>query len=130
MTIRSCLAAICLLAVALPALAQPPLTPEQDARARLLMTEFACVVCEGQSIAESDAAAAEPMRAAVIAAVAEGLSDDAVRDRMAERYGEAALLNPRARGATVLLWIAPLVFLTFGAVIVRQAFQNPVSDQT
>ncbi len=122
---RACLtgglAAFCLAAAAA---GQPLDDPEAEQRALTLMREIACLVCDGQAIAESDAPVAVRMRAQVRAAVAEGLSDDAVRARMAERYGQAALLRPSARGAGLVLWLAPLAIVLLGAAASAMVFRR------
>lgn len=97
---------------------------EAEQRALSLMREIACLVCDGQAIAESDAPVAVRMRAQVRAAVAEGLSDDAVRARMAERYGDAALLRPSAHGAGLLLWLAPVALVLVGAAASVSVFRG------
>lgn len=104
----------------------PALTDEQADRAERLMTRFGCVVCAGQSVAESNAEPAVRMRAVIAQAVADDLSDHEIRDLVARRYGEAALLDPSARsGAGAALWLAPLVFVVVGAwVALRMVFRR------
>lgn len=115
---RHLVAVVAALVLAGPALADEPLSdPGREARARALMHEIACLVCEGQSIADSDAAVAADMRARVRADVEAGLSDTEIRDRMAAAYGEAALLRPSARGAGLVLWAAPILVLILGGLM-------------
>lgn len=95
---------------------QLPTDEAQTDRAQALMRQFACVVCAGQSIAQSDAEPARRMRAVVMQGVGEGLSDRQIRDRIARQYGDAALLDPPAKGAGLVLWLVPLALLLGGAV--------------
>ena len=87
----------------------PALSETEQERANALMDEIRCVVCEGQPISESNAGLAQDMRVKVTELVGEGRSDAEVRDWIADRYGESALLRPRARGAGWFLWVTPLL---------------------
>jgi len=99
---------IALLLAAALALSQQ-LSDEEETRAQALMNEIRCVVCEGQPISESNAELAQDMRVVVRELVSEGRTDAEVRDWMADRYGESALLRPRAEsGGGRFLWLAPL----------------------
>lgn len=118
------LAVLAALVSAAGAAAQPLEDPEAEQRAASLMREIACMVCDGQAIAESDAPVAVRMRAQVRAAVAEGLSDGEVRARIAERYGDAALLRPTAKGAGLILWLAPLAIVILGAATSAMVFKR------
>ena len=100
--------------------AQPALTPAQEARARALFTELRCVVCQNQSIAESDADVARDLRGIVREQIAAGRADDDVIRFLVDRYGEFVLLKPVFAWHTLLLWLAPLIaILTGGALIWR-----------
>ncbi|MFC3692027.1 cytochrome c-type biogenesis protein [Chenggangzhangella methanolivorans] len=84
--------------------------PAQEARARALGTELRCMVCQNQSIDDSDAPLAKDLRLLVRERVKAGDSDTQVIEFLTERYGEFVLLRPRFRGETLLLWLfAPAV---------------------
>lgn len=83
--------------------------PAQEARARELFREIRCVVCQNESIDDSEADLARDLRAAVREQVAAGRSDAEVRGFMVERYGEFVLLKPTFTAGNALLWLAPFV---------------------
>jgi len=99
-----------------PALANRQLAdPAQEAEAMLLMHSLRCIQCQGQSIADSDAAMAETMRAEVRQQIAAGQKPQDIRSWMIDRYGEWVSFEPDIKGSGLLLWIAP--FLIFFAAI-------------
>lgn len=100
------------------------LTDEQARRADALMTQFACVVCAGQSIAESNAEPARRMRTLIIQSVAADLSDQDITDLVVTRYGPTAVLSPPTdTGAGMALWLAPLVILALGGGLAWRAMR-------
>ena len=118
------------LAFATPTLAQPSLPPSQlanrqlpdprqEARARALMEELRCLVCQGQSIADSDADLAGDMRALVRERIAKGEDPRAVRAWLVERYGDWVSYNPPVEPLTWPLWGAPILLLAAGAWLIR-----------
>lgn len=92
----------------------PALNAVETARAEAIMQEIRCVVCDGQSIADSDAALAQDMRRFVRVRVARGDDSAAIRAELAERYGDEVLLRPPFDWRTLPLWLAPLIFLLAG----------------
>ena len=132
------LALICLLALALPAFAVEPDEMLQDpalgARARALSQTLRCMVCQNESIDESNAPLARDLRILVRERIRAGDSDAAVRDFLVARYGEFILLEPRLSARTILLWAAPLLALLAGAIGITIATRNrrptppPLSD--
>ena len=104
---------------ALPAFAVNPdevlSDPALEARARALSSQLRCMVCQNQSIDDSNAELARDLRLLVRERLANGDSDEAVIDYVVSRYGEFVLLNPRLRGETLLLWGAPAVLFLAGA---------------
>ncbi|RXF75694.1 cytochrome c-type biogenesis protein [Hansschlegelia zhihuaiae] len=110
-------AALVVLAAAfdfVPALAVQPgeqlQDPKLEARARALGEELRCMVCQNQSIDDSDAPLAKDLRLLVRERVKTGDSDDEVLAFLTARYGEFVLLRPRLRGETLLLWgLAPAI---------------------
>ena len=89
--------------------------PAEEARARALFRELRCVVCQGQSIDESNAPLAEDLRGIVREMIAEGQSDEQIKDFLVERYGVFVLMQPPVRGDTYLLWFGPALLLFIGA---------------
>ena len=93
--------------------------PRQEARARALMEELRCLVCQGQSIADSDAEIAGDMRHLVRTRIAAGDRPGAIRAWLVERYGHWISYRPPAEPVGWPLWAAPLVLLLLGALLVR-----------
>ena len=92
----------------------------QEARADALMQEIRCLVCQGQSIADSDADLAGDMRDLVRRRIAAGQSPDQVRAWLIQRYGSWISYRPTAEPAAWPLWIAPLALIALGAVMIRR----------
>ncbi len=93
--------------------------PRQEASARALMEELRCLVCQGQSIADSDAEIAGDMRHLVRTRIAAGEKPRAIRAWLVERYGHWVSYRPPAEPIGWPLWAAPLVLLVLGALLVR-----------
>lgn len=87
---------------------------EQEQLAREIMADIRCLVCQNQSIEDSDADLAKDLRMIVREQVAMGKTEQQVHDFLLERYGDWILLEPPLRMRTILLWFGPLVFLLFG----------------
>ena len=94
--------------------------PTAEARAAALMQELRCLVCQGQSIADSDAELAADMRDLVRRRIAAGERPSDIRAWLIERYGTWISYRPTAEPAAWPLWAAPLVLLSAGALIVRR----------
>lgn len=88
--------------------------PRGEARAQALMEELRCLVCQGQSIADSDAEIAGDMRHLVRSRIAAGQSTSQVRSWMIERYGNWVSYRPPVEPLTWPLWAAPLLLLAGG----------------
>jgi cytochrome c-type biogenesis protein CcmH len=100
-----------------------------EARARQLSAELRCLVCQNQSIDESNAPLAKDLRLLVRERLTAGDSDDAVLDFIVARYGSFVLLKPPLGPETILLWTAPLVLLLgIGAGILLRLRQRGESD--
>jgi cytochrome c-type biogenesis protein CcmH len=116
---RRLLLAAAFLLAAFPAFAVNPdevlADPALEARARALSAQLRCMVCQNQSIDDSNAELARDLRLLVRERLKKGDSDEAVIDYVVSRYGEFVLLNPRLRGETLLLWGAPVVLFLAGA---------------
>lgn len=91
--------------------------PALEERARDLSKGLRCLVCRNESIDESNAELARDLRLLVRERIVEGDSDEEVIDFVVARYGEYVLLNPRATGANLILWIAGPVLLLSGLAI-------------
>ena len=119
---RSTIAAA-LLAVALagPAFAVQPdevlSNPEHEARARTLSKELRCMVCQNQSIDDSDAPLAKDLRILVRERIEAGDTDRQVLDYLVARYGEFVLYRPQVEPGTWLLWFGPLALLLLGGLV-------------
>lgn len=89
--------------------------PRLEARARAISQELRCVVCQNQTIDESDATLAHDLRMIVRERLRAGDTDAQVKSYIVNRYGPYVLLKPPLEPATVLLWFGPLVVLIIGA---------------
>jgi cytochrome c-type biogenesis protein CcmH len=117
-------------ACAFPALAVEPSEmlkdPALEARARTISRGLRCVVCQNQSIDDSQADVAHDMRLAVRQQLSAGDSDQAVMDYMVARYGDYVLMRPPFKARTWVLWLgAPLVLLVGGFALVMAARRRP-----
>ncbi len=111
--------------------------PVLEAQARSLMKEIRCLVCQNQSIEDSNADLARDLRAIVRERVALGDTPDNVRAYLVDRYGDWVLLKPPFNPSTYLLWASPLLALVALALLLfrrqqknetRQAAMAPLSD--
>ena len=118
---RALLLALLVAVLPLPALAVNPDEvlddPALEERARQLSKGLRCVVCQNQSIDDSDAGLARDMRLLVRERLVAGDTDGEVRDYLVTRYGEFVLLRPPVGAGTVLLWGAPTLFILAGGVV-------------
>ncbi len=85
--------------------------PALESRARDISSGLRCLVCQNQSIDDSDAPVAQDLRMLIREQLTDGKSDAEVVDFVVARYGEYVLLQPRLRGGTMLLWFAPFAIL-------------------
>jgi cytochrome c-type biogenesis protein CcmH len=116
------------LAAAHPALAVQPDEVLSDAnleaRARVLSRELRCMVCQNQSIDDSDAPLAKDLRILVRERLTKGDSDEQVMDFLVSRYGEFVLLRPTFEWHTAILWLTPLIVLLVGGVALLAAIRR------
>jgi len=98
--------------------------PAQEARARDLFKEVRCLVCQNESIDDSNAELAADLRAIVRQEVAQGRSDAEVRRFLTDRYGEYVLLKPQFTWANAALWFAPLLIVLAGAALLAGRWRN------
>lgn len=92
--------------------------PKQEAKAQALMQELRCLVCQGQSIADSDADLAADMRDLVRRRIAAGEKPEQIRAWLIERYGDWISYRPTTEPIALPLWAAPIILLIFGGAIV------------
>ncbi|MDQ0250481.1 cytochrome c-type biogenesis protein CcmH [Sphingomonas kyeonggiensis] len=97
---------------------------KQEAQAKALMETLRCLVCQGQSIADSDAEMAGDMRALVRERIAKGEQPAAIRSYLVQRYGDYVTYDPPLSWVTAPLWIAPLLLLAIGLLLARRLFRK------
>ena len=98
--------------------------PRREAEARALMETLRCLVCQGQSIADSDADMAGDMRALVRERIAAGEQPEAIRSWLVERYGAWVSYKPTVEPLTWPLWAAPIVLVALGLWLARGRFRR------
>lgn len=91
--------------------------PKLQARYEHIIDQVRCLKCQNTTIRDSNAFLAADLRREIRRMIEEGKTDDEIYDFLVERYGEFALYKPRARGKTLVLWLAPGILLLGGAVI-------------
>lgn len=91
--------------------------PVLEARARALSAELRCLVCQNQSIDDSNAPLARELRLLVRERLVAGDTDQQIIDFLVERYGQFVLLKPQFNAVTAVLWVAPIVLLVGGGVL-------------
>ena len=101
--------------------------PELQARYEAIIDEVRCVQCQNQTIKDSNALIAMDLRREIRRLMGEGMTDAEVYDFLVARYGEFVLYRPRMSGISLVLWIAPAVFLLFGAIVVVRVLRKPTS---
>jgi cytochrome c-type biogenesis protein CcmH len=123
-----------LLLSSLPAFAVTPdemlKDPALEARARTLSEELRCMVCQNESIDDSDAALAHDIRVLLRERLSAGDSDSQVIDYLVARYGEFILLKPRFNWHTALLWAAPPAVLVIGGLVAIGLFRRRRPGET
>ena len=132
---KAWLLAACLMLCAAAAAAFEPIEfrdAAEEARFRELSAELRCVMCQNQSLADSNAQIAADLRAQVLELMREGKSDREIKDYLVARYGEFVLYNPPVKPATWPLWFGPALILLGGAaavvvVVRRRAGKAPVA---
>jgi cytochrome c-type biogenesis protein CcmH len=98
-------------------LASPAWSDEAlDARLKSLENELRCLVCQNQTLAESNAPLAEDLRREVRELAVAGKSDDDIRAYLVARYGDFVLYKPPVKSTTLLLWFGPFLLLAGGAL--------------
>lgn len=108
----------------------------EEARFQALVAGLRCVMCQNQSLADSNAMIARDLRREVLVLMRQGRSDAQVRQFLVERYGEFVLYQPRVRANTWLLWFGPALLLLAGGVLIARIVRRrsrtgavPVDDR-
>ena len=110
--------------------------PLLEERARILSQNIRCLVCQNQSIDDSNATLAKDLRALVREKLTAGATNDEIFDFLVDRYGDFILLNPPFKPSTYVLWYGPLIFLIVGLLMTvlimkkskRRASEKPLSQ--
>ena len=101
---------------------------KQELRARNISKNIRCMICQNQSIDESNAPLAKDLRILIRNKIKEGKNDKEIYDFLTDRYGDFILLNPPFNFSTFLLWLSPFLFILIGIYIVY--FYNKKSRQS
>lgn len=96
----------------------PLANPALEARAKALQRELRCLVCQGQSIDESNAPLAADLRRLIREQIQAGQTDDQIKDFLVARYGAFVLMKPPVREDTVFLWFGPALLIVIGAGVI------------
>ncbi len=91
-------------------------SPEEETRFRELAAELRCVMCQNQSLADSNAMIAKDLRLELLNLIREGKSDAEIKEFMVSRYSDFVLYEPPMRSSTFLLWFGPFLVLLLGAI--------------
>ncbi len=98
--------------------------PAKEAKAKDLMLTIRCLVCAGQSVADSDADLAGDMRALIRKRIDGGESPDQIRTWLVERYGDSVTYDPPLSSRTIILWVMPILLLGGGMFLARGRFKR------
>lgn len=104
--------------------------PALEERARVISQDLRCVVCQNETIDESNATLAQDMRRLVRQRILAGDSNEDVLAYMVDRYGDFVLLRPRVTSQTLLLWFGPFILLVFGVIIAARYIKRPTAAET
>ncbi len=113
--------------VSLAVFAQEPMVFEnqqQQDRFDQLTQELRCLVCQNQNLADSDAPLAHDLRREVHEMLMSGQSNEQIKQFLVDRYGDFVLYRPPVQQNTYLLWLAPLILLLGGALVVRSSIKK------
>jgi len=107
--------------------------PVLQARYEKLIGEVRCLVCQNQTIKDSNAFLAQDLRREIRRLIEEGKTDAEIGEFLVDRYGEFALYRPRMSGKTVLLWLSPLLLIGVGGYVVTRVIRGrmalPLDDE-
>ena len=106
--------------------------PEMQARYENLISEVRCLVCQNQTIKDSNVFLAADLRREIRRMMTEGMTDSQIADFLVARYGDFVLYNPRKSGRTLILWITPALLIGVGGIVlvrvVRDRMKMPIDD--
>ena len=98
--------------------------PQAEARLKALAVELRCLVCQNQTLADSNAPLAEDLRREVREMIAKNMSDKEIIDFLVTRYGDFVLYRPPLKTTTMLLWVGPFLLLIGGAIALVMALRR------
>ncbi len=98
--------------------------PVLEERVKAISYELRCLVCQNQTIADSNAGLAIDLRNQVRDMLKRGMSDTDIREFMVARYGDFVLYNPPVKNTTVLLWLGPLLMLVIAGVLAIRVIRS------
>ena len=90
--------------------------PALEARVQRIATELRCLVCQNETLADSQADLAADLRKQIREKLKQGMSDEQIRTFMVERYGDFVLYRPPVKSTTIFLWAGPFLLLVVGAI--------------
>lgn len=102
--------------------------PELEARARVISKDIRCMVCQNQSIDDSNAELAQDLRVIVRERLVAGDSNEEVKQFLVDRYGDYVLMTPPMRLGTMLLWVGPFLLVALGGVLIFFWYRNRLSS--
>jgi len=109
--------------------AEQHLPQKQEVKAREIFEQVRCVVCQGESIKDSNAELARDLRFNIREQVKSGKESEEILDYLVERYGIKILMKPPLQTSTYILWFAPFVMLLFGAAFIVMFFKQNKKNQ-
>ena len=101
----------------------------EEVRFHALVSELRCVMCQNQSLADSNAQIARDLRREVLLLMRQGKTDREIQDYLVARYGEFVLYKPRIEATTWLLWFGPALLLLVGGFVVAHVVRRHRGDQ-
>ncbi len=106
--------------------------PEMQARYEGIISEVRCLVCQNQTIRDSNVFLASDLRREIRRMLTEGMTDAEIAEFLVARYGDFVLYRPPMSGKTLILWLAPIILIGFGCVVVirvlRRRMSMPLDD--
>ena len=107
--------------------------PQMQARYEKITSEVRCLVCQNQTIKDSNAFLADDLRREIRRMLTEGMTDAEIYDFLVVRYGDFVLYRPRMSGKTLVLWIAPFAIILFAVFaifrVLRHRMALPIDDE-
>jgi len=108
--------------------------PQMQARYEKITSEVRCLVCQNQTIKDSNAFLADDLRREIRRMLTEGMTDAEIYDFLVVRYGDFVLYRPRMSGKTLVLWIAPFLLIVVGGLVafkvVRGRMAKSIDDDS